>query len=133
MSATPSYAIVALDGSEEAAHKYLTVGDDFEEEGIEKFFKRCQALLLSTLVSHTQLVNAAIIYCCASAAEKKTPERVVHGMAIHAFMGDGFDLDALGTWKMARSPHAWNKDSDEPRRCFVFYWNPNWDEVVAHE
>lgn len=127
------YALVALDDYEDM-HEYVHI-TDADPDAFEVFTDRCNALLRTTLVSHTRLVNAALVYCSLPEKRQKDPEAQVYAKTVQAFLGEDFDVTRLGKWDRLNglSPAAaWNQ-LEGVSKSFVFYYNPDWEDVGGAE
>ena len=86
------------------------------------FVKRCNDLLTAKArVSHAELVWAALCY---STMDKTSPEIRANGDILYAFMGDAFDLEALGTWREV-TQQVFNEETDLDR---ILIWTYNYPQ-----
>jgi len=116
--------IVALDL--DPAHgrgtKFFTAECRKNNTSWQKFVERCNALLESTAhVSHAELVWAAVCYC--TMINKTSAEGKEYAKILYAFMGEEFDLSALGTWHECYSQSSFNEEEDLER---VLVWTYNY-------
>ncbi len=117
-----SIGIVALsEDREEPETQFYVTDADGDDNDWQAFVSKCNALLKTSAKSHAALVWAAIKYGTTS---EKVAEREEFEDCVRAFMGEGWDLDCLGTWKEVKHHYEFNRmviDKDI-EQVFIFVY-----------
>lgn len=114
--------IIALDLSGGHFHEYYAAdADPDDDRAWAKFVLRCTNLQSASPKGHADLVTAAIQYATTG---DKVPEKEEMKTTIEAFMGENFDVSALGTWIAILDAQAFNRMviSGRIEKTFVFVY-----------
>jgi hypothetical protein len=120
--------IITLDESGEDENYYYFTNAIPDDEEWLAFVQRSNALLKSSRKSHADLILAVIRYM---KIDPKLPERKEHEETIKAFMGEDFNLKALGKWERIQSLHEFNRKSIEEEfvQTYVFVYSLHEDDI----
>lgn len=100
-----SIGIIAFDEFEHQDECY-SVDADWDDSDFQAFVTKCNALLKTSRKAHAELVTAAIKY---GTTDSKLPEAEKFGECVLAFMGEDFNLSALGDWEKLNHFHNLNQ------------------------
>lgn len=99
-----TYGIFALHETEPLSHQTFTVVIADRYQGLWKLFvKQCNTFLeVGARYAHSTLVKAAIGYTQETNEEKRDK----HANILWAFLGDDYDINALGHWTLVANSHT---------------------------
>jgi hypothetical protein len=113
------YGLILLDEYEQE-QRFIKVTLETYSDKWTKFVDRANALLKSSLVSHTELIYAVLVL---KTAPSVLPEHQKYRDRVNAFLGENFDIKNLGTWREYKSAFDFNDKMGECDGCYCFTYS----------